>query len=182
MLLCIEDPPFLKLQLSFSFLVKNLHRELIAGKTLHRRKITRTIMMSREQNMNMEETEVGRVRKKLKRLMDKKQEDPFKSKTNLTVAAAVSAVTKQIKKGGATSFGVESNEILASEAGLVQELSQGLDAGLTALTISGVDDVDSGVNGEAVVSAMPLPTEETAGVLLPKLGLRRGSFYKKLME
>ncbi|KAL8593840.1 hypothetical protein ACOMHN_065317 [Nucella lapillus] len=43
--------------------------ELIAGQHRHRRKITRTILMSREQQVDMEDTEVGRVRAKLKKLM-----------------------------------------------------------------------------------------------------------------
>ena len=57
-----------------------------------------------------------------------------------------------------------------------------LETGVATLTLSSTDEVDGvNVGGEAIVSAMPLPTEESAGVL-PKLGLRRGSFYKKLME
>ncbi|XP_067660532.1 leucine-rich repeat-containing protein 74A-like [Haliotis asinina] len=45
--------------------------ELTAGHQQHRRKLTKTIMMSRERNVDMEDTDVGRVRKKLQRLMAK---------------------------------------------------------------------------------------------------------------
>ncbi|GFS12777.1 leucine-rich repeat-containing protein 74A-like [Elysia marginata] len=177
------------------------YAELIAGKTQHRRKITRTIMMSREQNVNMEETEVGRVRKKLKRLLDKKQQgESSKFKSNIqSVASAVTAVTNQMKKGGGQAMLSEEQQI--SRPGSARDeksdekktadvtgSSTGgdlLETGVSALTLSvGTDEVDSGggVGGTAVVSAMPLPTEESAGIMLPKLGLRRGSFYKKLME
>ncbi|XP_046580678.1 leucine-rich repeat-containing protein 74A-like [Haliotis rubra] len=45
--------------------------ELTAGHQQHRRKLTKTIMMSRERNVDMEDTDVGRVRKKLQKLMAK---------------------------------------------------------------------------------------------------------------
>ena len=137
--------------------------------------------------MNMEETEVGRVRKKLKRLMDKKHEDHVKAKS---VASVVTAVMKKGQAGGGdageqTQQTIELGSVKEEETSDVRKTDgaeDDLETGVATLTLSSTDEVDGvNVGGEAIVSAMPLPTEESAGVL-PKLGLRRGSFYKKLME
>ncbi|XP_076468162.1 uncharacterized protein LOC143298987 [Babylonia areolata] len=65
--------------------------ELIAGQQRHRRKITRTIMMSREQRVDMEETEVGRVRAKLKKLMDNHSKSKMRPKGEISLLQPKSA-------------------------------------------------------------------------------------------
>ncbi|XP_070197814.1 leucine-rich repeat-containing protein 74A-like isoform X2 [Littorina saxatilis] len=59
--------------------------ELIAGQQSHRRKITKTIMMSREQKVDMEETEVGRVRSKLKKLMANQGKSKIRVKSGISL-------------------------------------------------------------------------------------------------
>ncbi|GFN79373.1 leucine-rich repeat-containing protein 74b-like [Plakobranchus ocellatus] len=170
------------------------YAELIAGRAVHRRKLTKTIMMSREQKVDMEDTEVGRVRKKLKRLMDKKSDASLRPKSGVTILSAVTTVSGQARKGGKLpSEGSGGGEERATQLGSVQEEAGGvteeggsslddLQTGISIMTIAEKDETDGVVvSTDALVSAMPLPTEENVGIL-PKLGMRRGSFYRKLME
>ncbi|XP_050417176.1 leucine-rich repeat-containing protein 74B [Patella vulgata] len=53
--------------------------ELMAGKEIHRRKLTQTIMQSRDQQLLMEETEFGRVRQRLLNLTAKHRRGGMRS-------------------------------------------------------------------------------------------------------
>ncbi|XP_076446307.1 uncharacterized protein LOC143283818 [Babylonia areolata] len=69
--------------------------ELIAGQHLHRRKLTKTIMMSREQRVDMEDTEVGRVRSKLKKLMENQEKSKIRPKSGISLLQGKSSTVME---------------------------------------------------------------------------------------
>ncbi|KAL8558289.1 hypothetical protein ACOMHN_059536 [Nucella lapillus] len=69
--------------------------ELIQGQQFHRRKLTKTIMMSREQRVDMEDTEVGRVRAKLKKLMENQEKSRIRPKSGISLLQGKSSTVME---------------------------------------------------------------------------------------
>ena len=70
----------------------------MSAHSAHRRKLTKTVMRSREMNVDMEETDVGRIRKLLKMLIAKKRREQALnlSKKKLSAVNALQSTQKEV--------------------------------------------------------------------------------------
>ncbi|XP_041357811.1 leucine-rich repeat-containing protein 74A-like [Gigantopelta aegis] len=76
--------------------------ELMSAHSAHRRKLTKTVIRSREMNVDMEETDVGRIRKFLKMLIAKKRREQALNLSKKKISA-VNAIQGKSREGSSKS-------------------------------------------------------------------------------